>query len=275
MRRALTAAIAALTLTAAGTTVTGAPGQAAPTGWGRPQPAAATPTPGSPGLGDSYFPDYGNGGYDVGHYDIRLRYEPATDRLSGTTTILATATKDLSRFNLDFALDVESVRVNGWVAGFARAGDHELVITPARPLTKGQQLTVVVRYAGVPSQTTVYGYTAWTRTADGALAVNEPESAWWWYPSNDHPKDKATWDVSVSVPTGVEVISNGVQPRDPLPEPPRGRQPHRRSRPRGRRSGPRTTCSAADIRRRAARRPRTVRRAAGDVKKGPLLYLRR
>ncbi|MEE3917883.1 M1 family metallopeptidase [Micromonospora sp. BRA006-A] len=149
---------------------------------------------------------------------MRLRYEPATDRLSGTTTILATATKDLSRFNLDFALDVESVRVNGWAAGFARAGDHELVITPARPLTKGQQLTVVVRYAGVPSQTTVYGYTAWTRTADGALAVNEPESAWWWYPSNDHPKDKATWDVSVSVPTGVEVISNGVQPRDPLPE---------------------------------------------------------
>ncbi|ADL47928.1 M1 family metallopeptidase [Micromonospora aurantiaca (nom. illeg.)] len=218
MRRALTAAIAALTLTAAGTTVTGAPGQAAPTGWGRPQPAAATPTPGSPGLGDSYFPDYGNGGYDVGHYDIRLRYEPATDRLSGTTTILATATKDLSRFNLDFALDVESVRVNGWAAGFARAGDHELVVTPARPLAKGQQLTVVVRYAGVPSQTTVYGYTAWTRTADGALAVNEPESAWWWYPSNDHPKDKATWDVSVSVPTGVEVISNGVQPRDPLPE---------------------------------------------------------
>ncbi len=151
MRRALTAAIAALTLTAAGTTVTGAPGQAAPAGWGRPQPAAATPTPGSPGLGDSYFPDYGNGGYDVGHYDIRLRYEPATDRLSGTTTILATATKDLSRFNLDFLLDVESVRVNGWVAGFARAGDHELVVTPARPLTKGQQLTVVVKYAGVPS----------------------------------------------------------------------------------------------------------------------------
>ncbi|MFG1674945.1 M1 family metallopeptidase [Micromonospora sp. NPDC049282] len=216
--RALSAAIAALTLTTAVTTVTGAPGQAAPTGWGRPHVSAATPTPGSPGLGDSYFPDYGNGGYDVDHYDIRLRYEPATDRLSGTTTVLATATQDLSRFNLDFALDVESVRVNGWVAGFARAGDHELVVTPPRSLVKGQQLTVVVKYAGIPSQTKVYGYTGWTRTADGALAVNEPESTWWWYPSNDHPKDKATWDISVSVPTGVEVVSNGVQPRDPLPE---------------------------------------------------------
>ena len=31
------------------------------------------------------------------------------------------------------------------------------------------------------------GYTAWTRTSDGALAVGQPEIAWWWFPSNDHP----------------------------------------------------------------------------------------
>ena len=83
-------------------------------GSGTPAQAAPQPTAGSPGLGDSYFPDYGNGGYDVSHYDIRLRYDPAIDKLSGTTTILATATQDLSRFNLDFLLDVASVRVNGW-----------------------------------------------------------------------------------------------------------------------------------------------------------------
>lgn len=218
VRRVLVAAIAALTVTTAGTVATGAPGQAARPGWGRPTHPSAAPTPGSAGIGDSYYPDYGNGGYDVGHYDLRLRYEPATDRLSGTTTILATATQDLSGFNLDFALDVESVRINGWSAGFARAGAHELVITAPRPITRGQQLTIVVRYAGVPSATLVDGYTGWTRTADGALAVNEPESAWWWFPSNDHPLDKATFDISVSVPAGVEVISNGVQPRPPLAE---------------------------------------------------------
>lgn len=83
MRRALTAAIAALTVTTAGGLVAGAPGQAAPPALGRPVPAAA-PQPGGPGLGDSYFPDYGNGGYDVQHYDVRLRYDPATDLLTGT-----------------------------------------------------------------------------------------------------------------------------------------------------------------------------------------------
>ncbi len=54
----------------------------------------------------------GNGGYDVTHYDIRLSYQPATDLLSGTTTILARTTQDLSQFNLDFLLTVTSVRVN-------------------------------------------------------------------------------------------------------------------------------------------------------------------
>jgi hypothetical protein len=35
--------------------------------------AYAAPAPGASGAGDVYYPDYGNGGYDVAHYDIRLR----------------------------------------------------------------------------------------------------------------------------------------------------------------------------------------------------------
>ncbi|MFI5646128.1 M1 family metallopeptidase [Kitasatospora sp. NPDC051705] len=172
--------------------------------------AAADFKPGAAGAGDAYYPTYGNGGYRISHYDIRLKYQPATDELEGTTTILATATDNLSRFNLDFALDVQEVRVNGRPAAFAASGEQELEVTPARPLAKGAQATVVVRYKGVPSTVKKYGFTAWQRTPDGAVAAGEPESAWWWFPSNDHPSDKATFDVSVLVPDGNEVISNGV-----------------------------------------------------------------
>ncbi|GAA2640212.1 M1 family metallopeptidase [Paractinoplanes durhamensis] len=181
-------------------------------------PAQAAPAPGGPGIGDTYYPDYGNSGYDVGHYDIRLRYTPATDKLTGTTTILATATQDLNRFNLDFVLDVSSIYVNNRPATFAREGDHELVVTPARTVSTGGAMTVVVQYSGVPSTKVAAGFTAWTKTADGALAIGEPEIAWWWFPSNDHPTDKATFDVSVAVPTGVEAISNGTMPRPPVQE---------------------------------------------------------
>ncbi|MBG0565693.1 M1 family metallopeptidase [Actinoplanes aureus] len=212
MRRLLVA-VTATALTLAGT---GAAAQAAPVAV--PQQHRAAPAPGGPGLGDEYYPDYGNSGYDVSHYDVRLRYTPATDRLTGTTTILATATQDLSRFNLDFLLDVSSVRVNNRPATFVREGEHELVVTPARPVADGGAMTVVVQYAGTPSTEVAAGFTAWVRTPDGALAVGQPEIAWWWYPSNDHPSDKATFDVSVSVPEGVEAISNGVMPRPPVRE---------------------------------------------------------
>lgn len=171
--------------------------------------SAAEPSPGSPGVGDPYYPDYGNGGYDVSHYDLRLTYRPKTDELAGTATLLATAKQDLSRFNLDFALDVSEVRVNGKKARFDTSGAHELRITPAAPLAKGEKATVVVRYQGVPSKVEVNGFTSWHRTEDGGVAANEPEAAWWWFPSNDHPTDKASYDVSVAVPDGTQAISNG------------------------------------------------------------------
>ncbi|MFF5145504.1 M1 family aminopeptidase [Streptomyces sp. NPDC013157] len=91
---------------------------------------AATCTPGAEGIGDPYHPAYGNGGYDVSHYDLRLKYQPATDELEGTATLRARTTQDLSRFDLDFLLDVSEVRVNGVEAAFATVGEHESVITP-------------------------------------------------------------------------------------------------------------------------------------------------
>ncbi|GHF26737.1 peptidase [Streptomyces mashuensis] len=171
--------------------------------------SAADATPGAPGIGDSYYPTSGNGGYDVSHYDLRLKYQPSTDRLDGTATLTATTTQALSRFNLDFALDVSEVLVNGKPTSFAKSGDHELEITPSAPLERGRQITVVVRYSGTPSQVKINGYSAWQRTPDGAVVANEPEAAAWWFPSNDHPLDKATYDISVAVPEGLQTVSNG------------------------------------------------------------------
>ena len=166
-------------------------------------------SPGAAGIGDPYYPDYGNGGYDVGHYDIAVSYEPATDELAGTTRIKARATQALSRFDLDFVLPVSSVRVNGRPAAYTQ-GEHELVVTPRKTLHDGERMVVDVTYAGVPSTITSDGISPWIRTDDGVAAVGEPEIAPWWYPSNDHPRDKATFDVRVTVARDVEALGNGV-----------------------------------------------------------------
>jgi hypothetical protein len=46
-------------------------------------------------------------------------------------------------------------------------------------------------------------------TADGAFVVNEPQGAPEWYTANDNPRDKATYDFSITVPEGITAIANG------------------------------------------------------------------
>lgn len=171
---------------------------------------APKPTPGAQGIGDAYYPLYGNGGYDVRHYGIKVDYDPATDLLTGTTTITATATQNLSRFDLDLVLKATNVTVDGKPAKFRQVKGQELVVTPAKPIAKGAAMTVKVTYAGVPSATKPDGWSPWIKNPDGAIGIGEPEIAAWWFPSNDHPLDKATYDISLTVPKGVEAISNGV-----------------------------------------------------------------
>jgi hypothetical protein len=69
---------------------------------GAPAAGAESFAPGAAGIGDPYFPLEGNGGYDVRHYDLSFSYYPATDQLDALNKITATATQNLSRFDLDF-----------------------------------------------------------------------------------------------------------------------------------------------------------------------------
>ncbi|SED44134.1 Peptidase family M1 [Amycolatopsis tolypomycina] len=175
--------------------------------------AAPRYSPGAPGAGDPYFPDMGNGGYDVSHYDIRLAFDPGTGAIDATTTVLATATQDLSRFDLDFQgpLTIGKLSVNGRAATFTRSGAQELVITPPSGLRKGSPFVVSVSYSGVPQKIDdpALGVSGWVATKDGAVALNQPIGAATYYPVNDTPTDKATYTQTITVPAGLTVLANG------------------------------------------------------------------
>mgnify|MGYP002620222883 CR=1 FL=1 len=167
---------------------------------------------GAPGLCDSYYPQAGNGGYDVADYHLDLTYDPRTKTLHGVATITATATANLSSFNLDFVgPEIESVEVDGRQAA-AEERDGELVVTPATPIPTGTSFTTVVRYGGKPR-----GYpeasgasTGFLVTDDGAIALGQPQSAAAWFPVNDHPRDKATYTIAITAPSDLAALSNGV-----------------------------------------------------------------
>jgi len=167
--------------------------------------------PGAAGLGDTYFPKAGNGGYDVQHYDIRLNYTAKTKSIDATAEILATATQDLSRFDLDFSgPKIKGLTVNGKEAAYKRSG-QELVVTPPAGLPKGAPFTVIVRYAGKPKpkDDPSLGTEGWAPTKDGIAVVSEPDGTPTWLPSNDHPSDKATYTMRVTVPQGLTALANG------------------------------------------------------------------
>lgn len=186
--------------------------------------------PGARSLGDVLFPEIGNGGYDASGYAIDLEYDPATNAfaLGTSTTMTATATQDLSEFSMDFeGLTVDAVEIDGQPATFTRQEPADcspegsdattceatkLVITPAAPgIVDGTEFEVEVSYAGIPEEHTDAddSIEGWIRactdagdpgTCDGAFVVNQPIGAQTWFPSNNHPADKATFETAITVP---------------------------------------------------------------------------
>lgn len=173
------------------------------------QAVLGKPRAGAPGIGDPYFPQDGNGGIDVRRYDVDVAYDLDSGRLAGTTRLRLRAKHALSRFNLDLLLPVQEVRVAGRPARWSRPDRHELAIRPARPIAAGRVVTVVVRYAGHPGRVGWDGERNWLADDGEVVAMNQPHMAPWWFPANDHPRDKAVVDVEVTVPAALQVIGNG------------------------------------------------------------------
>ena len=167
---------------------------------------------GARGGGDPYFPDAGNGGYRVRHYDLKLSYDPATRRLAGTAVLGAVADENLARFDLDLrpSLDVRSVKVDGLPASLRRSG-QEVVVTPRVRPRSGWPFTIIVSYQGTPGPVADPdgAQDGWIPTDDGAFVAGEPQGAPTWFPCDDRPGDKATFTVSMTVPNGITAVGNG------------------------------------------------------------------
>lgn len=199
--------------------------------------AGAAFEPGAESAHDPIYPQVGNGGYDVLHYAIELDYDPASNRLgAGTrTTITARATQDLSRFSLDFQreLELDSVTVDGVPAARAARRDArprlsrdpavtqpaKLTVTPAAGIERGASFTVAVAYRGRPEPIVDPDGSSegWLRACsapgdcDGSYTVNEPIGAQSWFPCNNHPSDKASFELATTAPSAYTAIGAGAR----------------------------------------------------------------
>ena len=192
-------------------------------------------------LGDPLLPQIGNGGYDALHYDIDLAIDrPANTFTSATTTMTAMATENLDELSLDFQdLAVVSVQVNGKRVKFEQVastpelpGDvtqpMKLVVQPRPKLRAGKTFAVRVDYSGAEPQVftdpdesiegwipACYTPAGGTRTCDSFFVVGEPMGSQAWFPSNNHPSDKATFDTTLTVQAGDTALGVGELDGDP------------------------------------------------------------
>jgi aminopeptidase N len=177
--------------------------------------APPRPVPGAPGIGDPLFPSLGNGGYDVTHYSIGMTYHADTRLVDAVTTVRARAFQALTRFDLDFdGNTIRSVRFDGKPVAYAREG-AELIITPRKALRQGQRFSVTVTYAAdprgahdCPTPPPLTG-TAWFPSEDGFVIAGQPNCSHTVFPANDHPRDKASFDFTLTAPNNLTAVANG------------------------------------------------------------------
>lgn len=166
-------------------------------------------TAGSPVGPDPYWKYDGNGGTDALRYNIHVTYGFGTRTLHGRTVIAMRAKQDLTSFTLDLLLPVSAVRVDGRAARFSKPLGHEVKVVAPRTIHAGDVFRVDVVYAGKPGAYAYAGERNWLANRNEVVTMNQPHMAPWWFPSNDHPSDKATFDIRVTVPRAKRVVSNG------------------------------------------------------------------
>lgn len=181
--------------------------------------AVSAPADGAPTLGDPLISGLGNTGIDVQHYDLDLAFDLDAGTLSGTATLTIRALyHQLSTFSLDATgLAVEGVTVGGAEVPFA-AKEHKLIVQLPAPLDYGTVFDLAIRYHAAP-QPVQSPYMPFFKTgmhldSSRVYTLNEPEGANTWFPCNDHPTDRATYDLALTVPAGLDAISNGTRIAD-------------------------------------------------------------
>ena len=180
-----------------------------------PMPALNRPEPSPTRIGIVPPPGPYQAAVDALHYAITIELAD-----TGSYVMASTRVDALVRERTDTMwLDITGMRVRG-VTRQLRSDKPEPVwfrqdsarihfpIGGARP---GDTVRVTVAYDGHPDdgliiRKNVHG--AW-----GAFGDNWPDRARFWFPSIDHPSDKATVEFTVTAPAAWEVVANGKRTR--------------------------------------------------------------
>ncbi len=146
------------------------------------------------------------GAFDVLHYDLELSILEGRNDFDARARIRVAPPADPEvpmEFDL-VGLAVRSVEVDGLRTPFEYADGKLRVFAP--PSASGA-VEVAVTYGGIPDDGLILRENVHGDAA--AFADNWPNRARFWFPSVDHPSDKATVEYTIHAPAAWQVIANG------------------------------------------------------------------
>lgn len=156
---------------------------------------------------------------DVLHYRATISFNLAAERLDGTAevTVRNTGAQPLTAVPLDLRdLTATGVTIGGTTATFRQAADS-LVIELPSPLPPLDSLTAAIVYGGRATDeggASAWGGCFWNFNATTfvmGVGFRAPYVSMMrhWMPSHDIPSDKATFDLTFTVPAGQVVAGTG------------------------------------------------------------------
>ena len=162
--------------------------------------------------------------YDAIHYRVKLHLDERTKTFWGENTITISPYKDdFSKCILDAAtFNVTSVKDEQDILLDFEQRPHQLIVNFSKSYQYNDTLSFVVSYlcGNVRPAAKEFGlstnYPLGLTFVDGTeenppiiQAISWPTGARHWYPCYDHPHDKATQEMIVTVNSGYKVLSNG------------------------------------------------------------------
>lgn len=148
-------------------------------------------------------------GFDVQKYEITLNINDATHYISGNVKATVNAEANLSSIVYELTgLTVSAVSVNDVPATFSHSNG---LLTINLNIPSGQQFTTQVYYSGTPQLSNDVYHNGMTFAANTVSTVSDPDAGRFWWPSYDHPWDKAIVDLHITMRSDWKVAANGIR----------------------------------------------------------------
>ena len=149
---------------------------------------------------DSFFPEAGNCGYDVSDYSLAMTWDVNGDMWDVIEDITFTAEWDTDEFHFDFTdtYEIYGLTIGGTAVDFDL---KEQDLTIRYDFAHDTEYHLYAGFRGKLNYGFLFDENGENRAENsGFCMLNEPTNAWRYYICNDHPKDKATYHYSFTVP---------------------------------------------------------------------------